>query len=156
MTEASLITPELQALLGKEGEPEFFEVEKGQLKRLAQALGDPNPLWNDLDYARKSRYGNIIAPPTFLVNAGLIKLAVKLTDMMGPSRNWLDVGMEIEFFKPIEAGDTITSTAKLIDLKEKSGKKGPMLILLLEATYKNQRGEVVKKCRNTFISSESK
>ena len=156
MTEASLITPELQALLGKEGEPEFFEVEKGQLKRLAQALGDPNPLWNDLDYARKSRYGNIIAPPTFLVNAGLIKLAVKLTDVMGPSRNWLDVGMEIEFFKPIEAGDTITSTAKLIDLKEKSGKKGPMLILLLEATYKNQRGEVVKKCRNTFISSESK
>ena len=156
MTEASLITPELQALLGKEGEPEFFEVEKGQLKRLAQALGDPNPLWNDLDYARKSRYGNIIAPPTFLVNSGLIKLAVKLTDMMGPSRNWLDVGMEIEFFKPIEAGDTITSTAKLIDLKEKRGKKGPMLILLLEATYKNQRGEVVKICRNTFISSESK
>ena len=156
MAEESIITPELRDLLGKEGEPEYFEVEKGHIKRFAQALGDPNPLWSDLDYASKSRYGNIIAPPTFLINAGIIKLAVKLTDMMGPSRNFLDVGMEIEYYKPIEVGDTITSTAKLVDLKEKSGKKGIILIMLLEVTYKNQRGEVVRKCRNTFISSDGK
>ncbi|MFH1485193.1 MAG: MaoC family dehydratase N-terminal domain-containing protein [Chloroflexota bacterium] len=32
----------------------------------AEAMGDDNPLWRDLDYAAKTRWGTIIAPPTYL------------------------------------------------------------------------------------------
>ena len=41
MAEESLITPELKELLGKELPPERFEVEKGHIRRFAQAVGDP-------------------------------------------------------------------------------------------------------------------
>lgn len=70
--------------------------------------------------------------------------------------NFINGGTEIEYFEPICLGDTITTTAKLIDIKEKTGSRGRLLIMLLEMNYKNQRGELVRRCRNTFIGIENK
>lgn len=35
------------------------------IRHYADALGDRNPLWRSEDYAKKTRWGGIIAPPTF-------------------------------------------------------------------------------------------
>jgi len=35
------------------------------IRHFADASGDRNPLWRDPEYARKTRWGGIIAPPTF-------------------------------------------------------------------------------------------
>lgn len=42
-----------------------FPVEEGHIKLFARALGDPNPIYADRDYARRSPLGGVIAPPTF-------------------------------------------------------------------------------------------
>ena len=34
--------------------------------KFAEGIGDPNPLWSDEEHAKKTRYGSIIAPPSFL------------------------------------------------------------------------------------------
>ncbi|MDA1349146.1 MAG: MaoC family dehydratase N-terminal domain-containing protein, partial [Chloroflexi bacterium] len=60
------LTPEMRAAIGSESEPVTWEVEKGEIIRFAQAIGDPNPVYSDEAAARKSRHGGIIAPPTFL------------------------------------------------------------------------------------------
>jgi acyl dehydratase len=148
LAEESLISQELRDLLGQEGKPESFEVEKGHIRRFAQAVGDPNPLWNDLERARQSRYGNIIAPPTFLIDAATIELCEKLK---GPPGSFINASTEIEYLRPIFLGDTITTTARLIDLKEKTKNNGKLLIMLTEFIYKNQREETVRICRNTFM-----
>jgi acyl dehydratase len=152
MAAETLITQELKDLLGKEGEPEYFEVEKGHLKIFAQAIEDPNPLWTDAEYAKKSPYGALIAPPTFLIDAGIIKLGDKLIAIIERSGGgFINGGTVIDYFAPIKVGDTIKTTAKLIDLKEKVGSSGKLLFMILEMNYHNQKGELVRRCRDTFI-----
>ena len=66
-TSAPLVTEEMrQQAIGLEGSPVTVEVEKGAIIKFAQAIGDDNPLFNDEVEARRSRYGGLIAPPTFL------------------------------------------------------------------------------------------
>jgi len=70
---------------------------------------------------------------------------------MDPLRANINGGTEVEYFKPIKAGDTITTVAKLADVQEKKGKTGSLIILVVEVKYTNQKGELVAICRNTFI-----
>ena len=36
------------------------------IKHFVDGIGDINPLYRDMNYARGSKYGCLIAPPTFL------------------------------------------------------------------------------------------
>ena len=150
MIEESIITEELRNMVGVAAEPEVFEVEKGHIRRFAKAVGDPNPLWQDEAYARKSRYGGIISPPMFLQDEGKNKFADRLMEIISP-RGFLNGGLDIEFYKPMIPGDMITTQAKLSDLYEKQGKTGKLLFMVIEVTFTNQQGELVSISRNTFI-----
>ncbi|TET38047.1 MAG: MaoC family dehydratase, partial [Dehalococcoidia bacterium] len=57
------ITDELKALIGTTTEPVIMEVERGAIRRYADAIDDPNPLFRDVEHARSSRYGEMICPP---------------------------------------------------------------------------------------------
>ena len=150
MSEMSSIAEEFVKLIGVEAEPEFWEVEKGHIRRFAQAIGDPNLLWQDEEYASKTRYGGIIAPPFFLIDEGLVKFVDRLVDMC-PDKANINGGTEIEFYRPMKLGDTIKTVAKLSEVKERTGKSGIMIFLTVEVTYTNQKGELVARCRNMFI-----
>ena len=115
-------------LVGKEMEPEVWDAEKGHMKRFAQAIGDPNPLWQDAEYASRSRYGNVIGPPLYLIDVGLVKFVDLLVEM-APHKANINGGTEIEYFKPIQAGDTITTVAKLAQVQEKKGSTGSLIFL---------------------------
>src|SRR6266849_4802341 len=60
-----------------------------------------------------------------------------------PLPRLMDGGTEIEFFAPIRAGDTITGRCKITDIYQKDGRSGPLIFVVRESTYTNQRGEVV-------------
>jgi len=70
MVEDTLNIEELRRKIGIDWEPVVCNIEKGMIQRFAQAIDDPNPLWQDEEYARRSRYGSIIAPPTFIQTVG--------------------------------------------------------------------------------------
>jgi len=55
--EESLMTQAWRDLLAYEFPPTVLEVERGNIRRWTEAVGAPNPLWNDDEYARKSRSG---------------------------------------------------------------------------------------------------
>jgi hypothetical protein len=52
-------------LVGKEFSPFVMPIEQGKIREFANAIGDDNPIYLDPAYARKSEFGNILAPPTF-------------------------------------------------------------------------------------------
>jgi len=56
----------LRSNIGVEWEPVVYKIEKGMIQRFVQAIDDPNPLWQNEEHASKSRYGGIVAPPTFI------------------------------------------------------------------------------------------
>ncbi len=150
MNQMSSLTQEFTKLVGVEAEPEIWEVEKGHIRRFAEAISDPNPIYRDEAYAARTRYGGIIAPPQFLIDAGLVKFVDRLVDMC-PDKANINAGTDLEFYEPMRPGDTITTVAKLAEVKGKTGKSGEMVFLTVEVTYTNQKGELVAVCRNTFI-----
>lgn len=139
MAEASVITDELRSLLNVEIGPQVYEIEKGMLKKFAEAIGDFNPLWQK------------VAPPTIATALRLDELTEKVWTAKCPLTRFLNAGNELEYYQPVKVGDVISVTGKLADLREREGKMGKMLFMTLELTYKNQKGEMVIKGRNTII-----
>ncbi|MBI4332955.1 MAG: MaoC family dehydratase N-terminal domain-containing protein [Chloroflexi bacterium] len=153
MPEGSLITEEMKKIIGVESEPIVYDVEKGAIKKFAQAIGDPNPLWQDEEHARKTVYGGIIAPPTFAISLRHDPFMDRVKQMANFKRI-LNGGNDIEYFQPLRPGDVISVTGKVIDIRERAGKTGKMAFLTLELSFKNQKGELAAKIKNLLIGSE--
>ena len=47
-------------------EPWCHEATRDNIRHYAHGIGDDNPLWCDPDYAARTRYGGIVAQPSFL------------------------------------------------------------------------------------------
>ena len=107
--------------IGMELPARTIEVEKGAIRKFADAIGEDNPLYRDEAYAKKSRYGSLIAPPTFIVNFTMELSQYYRWDF---GRVGVHGGEEYEYYKPIKAGDTIICKAKIVDIYEKEGKRG--------------------------------
>ena len=121
------------------------------IKKFAESIGDPNPLWQDEEYARKTKYGGITAPPQIFCTA-MLSGSSTFPEVPFPFKRMLDGGGEWEFFLPLRPGDVITSTTKFANVSEREGKLGIMVFMVFETTHKNQRGEIVAKSRGTLIS----
>ena len=68
-----------------------------------------------------------------------------------PGRRGLNGGQRNRYFAPIRPGDVISSVVALVDAYEKQGRLGPMLFLVDEARWINQRGELVRIGQRTTI-----
>ena len=149
MAQESVITQEMRDALGVESRPVTCEVEKGAIRRYADAIGDPNPIYRDEEAARNSRYGGIIAPPTFLrsmeADPGQDPFESVYPEVLDGGSEWEYPG------PPVRAGDRITVTVKSLDLQERTGKLGPMLFVVREYRYVNQHGELAAVQRSTYI-----
>ncbi|HKV54872.1 MAG TPA: MaoC family dehydratase N-terminal domain-containing protein [Candidatus Binataceae bacterium] len=142
------VTDEARKQIGTVTEKRTYEIERGAIRRFAEAVGDSSPLFSDEQAARKTRFGGIIAPPTFCRSLGAPALDIKL-DM--PQFRGLDGGSDWEYFEPIRPGDRITVQTKLADLRESEGRLGPMVFTTVETTYTNQHGEICAIQRSTGI-----
>ena len=153
MTQESVITDEMRAAINVASEPYVNEVELGAITKFARAIGDSNPLFADKEAARKSRYGSVIAPPTFFrsLRSGPTKVQVS-----SPYSANLDGGSEWEYFEPVRAGDRITVTAYVADIFERQGRLGNMLFIVRETKYVNQFDKTVALQRSTGISYQPK
>ena len=139
MAGESVITEELNSLLNVEFGPEVYEIEKGMLKKFAEAIEDPNPRWLEE------------ALPTFPAALVPKELLNKLFNADIPLKRLLNGTSDLEYIRPIKAGDVISVTAKLTRLRQVAGVEGPTLFMFTEMTYTNQKGEVVVKGKNTYI-----
>jgi acyl dehydratase len=157
MASEELKVPEaLLQYVGQVDPPTIKEVEKGAIRRYAAAVGDPNPLYSDDEYARKSRYGGIIAPPGFFgwpkaglpAAEGLIGLMTGLIE--AGYAGILDGGMAYECYLPVRAGDTLVASPMVKDVTAKAGKTN-MMITRFETTYLNQNGDLVARSFHTLI-----
>ena len=150
MPEENTIIPEsLRNAIGVESDPITYEIEKGHIARFAEAIGDENPLYSDEIKARNSKYGGIIAPPTFY--RALRPGSLPETAESPFTRN-LDAGSDWEYFEPIRPGDRITVTIKLADVVEREGRLGKMIINTRETRYENQLGQIVATQKTNGIS----
>ena len=140
-----------RSVLGVESAPIHYDVEKGAIRKFAEAIGDEDPIYYDAKAAQAAGLKTIVAPPTFLCTFR----AQELPDLkIAFGRVRLNGGNAYEYYQPIYAGDTVTVTAKYADVAERTGRTGKMVFVSTELTFRNQHGEVVAKGRHTGIMRE--
>lgn len=155
MAQESLITDEIRSWIGRETPPWTIEATNLDIRRFAVATDDINPLYLDEEYARQSRHGSIVAPPLFYMapltdpvpeselRPDGLPYEGKFPIPPTPLPRLMDGGTEIEFFAPIRAGDTLTGRCKILDIYQKEGRTGPLIFVVRESRYTNQKGELV-------------
>jgi acyl dehydratase len=125
---------------------------KDAIRHFADGLGDPNPLWQDEDYAKSSRYGAIVAPPCFLNAVSEGQAIVGLPGLIATF-----VGSEWEWFTVIRVNDRFSVTNHLVDLRDLPEEKGRRRLLQSGIlNYQNQKGELVGRCRWNVLRTEAK
>jgi hypothetical protein len=154
-SEASVITDQMRAEIGKESEPVTFEIDKTACRMFARAVGYTDPVYFDEDAARAAGHRGIPAPVGFLGHPVYDPNKPQRIGgyFRGDSRfkRILNGGTDVEYRDEVCAGDVLTATAKLVDLSEREGRLGPMLITTTETTYRNQDGKVVAIMRGAGI-----
>ena len=150
MSEKQVEFSDIKRYLGAAGKPCVVEVEKGMIRRLVEAVEDPNPLWQDEETAKKSIYGGIVAPPCFLFTMAMSGTPTRPSVPLMP--RILDGGGEWECYLPIRPGDVITSVTRLADVTERDTKGGKMVFLRYETTHTNQENQLVGKSASTQIT----
>ena len=154
-----MVPDSLKQYIGKVDPPHLREIEKGAIRRYADAVGDDNPLYYDEEYAKKTKYGGIISPPGFFgwakrpisSSEGLIGV---IEAMIGAGyAGILDGGMAYDFYLPVRVGDTLVGSPKVLDISLKEGKT-KMMIIRFETSYFNQNGDLVAKSYQTLIGRQ--
>ena len=162
---------ELRALVGGESavvdRPD--EVCKQMIRHWCEAMEDANPVYTDEEYARRTKFGGIIAPPTMIQAWCFPPLWPA-----GQELQWRDpevyakgqppvphqVALEklakagctgvfaartvMEFVQPLFPGDRVNLAIKLVDVTpERETRAGKGHFVTFVNTYTNQRDELV-------------
>ena len=62
---------------------ERFPVEEGTIMLFARAIGDPNPIYSDREYAAGTEVGTVIAPPTYVQSSAQFEPDYPLRPKLG-------------------------------------------------------------------------
>lgn len=142
----------LRSRIGQ-GEPPSEESEPVTIHRIiryAEGIGDDNPLWFDEAYAAGSRWGGIVAPPTFLhanstYHPSIVHTPNAKRDDPLPGVFSMVTGGRIVFERPIRPGDTLRTQSEGLHevIEHRSSMSGRSLEVISKVTHRNQRDEVV-------------
>lgn len=146
-------------------------VERGAVRRYAQAIMDPDPVYADDAAAR--RYGGAVAPPVYPVYMfrapfgapdilteraldpdfdGLVtSVSSGLPELPLHGMALLNGGAELEFRRYARHGERIYQRSRYADIYEKETRKGPMIFVVIETDYETEAGELILRNRKTLI-----
>jgi len=96
-------------------EPWCYEATRDNIRHYAHGIGDDNPLWCDPDYAKGTKFGDVIAPPSFLFATNRI-ISGYVGGLPGVHAMWS--GADWAWRKPIRRNVEVKTEAWLKDLVE--------------------------------------
>ena len=129
--------------------PHTYAVGREKIREYARAVGETNPLHDDLEAARAAGHPDLVAPPMFAVVycAAAIEEALFHPELGIDFEMLLHSGQEFEWGPLVCAGDEITTQVSLADVSERIG----MRFYVLASESRNQRGELVCSGRWTEV-----
>jgi acyl dehydratase len=122
------------------------------IRWFAYHMSDLNPLYLDPEYAAKSKYGCIIAPPTILSS-----VRYPAAHAAGPYGDYpvstMFSGTAFEWFDVIRIGTRFKTSKKLREVIEKKGRSGRLFFLIYETFYWDFHDDTIGKSYGTMIDS---
>lgn len=122
-------------------EPWNYEATRDAIRHYAHGIGDDNPLWCDPEYAAKTKYGSVVALPSFLFTTSRL-ISGYCGGLSGVHAMW--AGADWTWHKPVLRNDVITTEAYLKDLVEHKTKfAGRAFQQIYHVDFFNQHGDKV-------------
>ena len=125
-----------RSLIGAESAEVLFEVERGAIRKFAEALRDTTPA-----YA-----GGEVAPPTFPTT-----FRIAIPRLSFEQARVLHGQQEYRYERPIRAGDRLRCKTRVVDVYEREGRLGAMTFLVTETQGSDESGRPVFTARSTAI-----
>ena len=136
--------------LGEHSLPLYNEVERGSIRRFAQALGVTDPISLFVEAAHQDGYRDLVAPPTYVVTL----VPSILPGLELPKAGVLHGEQSFDWGEPICAGDVIEVQGWLDDVKTRSRREGTMTILTVVSEGYNQLQQFVFRAKAVLIVTE--
>ncbi len=172
---ASIVPEACLRYVGMETESEVAcdPVERGAVRRFAQAIMDEDPIfWGPT--RNNARYGGPVAPPLFTAHMfrrafgsedplaknarnpdfdGLAATSTQGLPELEPLRGYalLNGGIEVELFRYARHGETVKLKSRYASITGKDTSKGPMIFVTIESEYRTGAGELLLRTRRTQI-----
>lgn len=152
-----------------------FPVEEGAILMFARAIGDPNPIYSDADYANNTEVEGIIAPPTFVQSSAQFDPSYPLRPRIGepwfgsgrtPSGVTRSTGeggkgggglhaeQEFVYHRPLRPGDVLHTEVQPGKTWEKQGRSGKLVFSESITEYRDEAGELVVTARAVGVRTE--
>lgn len=169
------LTDEIRRYIGMQTELQLAcdPVERGAVRRYAQAIMDPDPIYMWPEAVAGTRYGKPVAPPLF-PNA-MLRLPFGERDLVQERADdphfdgavgsstlglpplplvnspLLNGGSECELFRFAEHGEPVWIQSRYLDIYEKQSSKGVMLMVVIETDFLDQERKLIMRFRKTQI-----
>lgn len=126
-------------------------VEAGAVKKFAEAIGDPHPIFIDEETGRLSRYKNNIAPPTFprVFDYGVIN------GLHLPEKGLIHGEQTFHYVRPLLVGEEIYCYSEVTHYAEKKGNFGEMGFLTIKSFGESIKGDLLFSCSTIIVISEA-
>jgi acyl dehydratase len=126
-------------------------VERGPVRRFAEAIADPSPLYTDERVAAESRYGCLLAPPTFprTFDYG------RIDGLELPRSGLIHGEFSISYERPLLVGDEVLCSMQLNDSYDKKGRRGLLGFLVFERTGEDPHGGRIFTTSDIVVVTEA-
>lgn len=171
----SYVTEEVRRHIGVETEVGACcdVVERGAVRRFAQAVMDLDPVFMDEDFASHTRYRAPVAPPLYPLmqarapfdSADIISekaddphfdgtggaVTTSLPPLPLGNLALLNGGSEVELFRYLHHGEPLWFKHRYADIYERETSKGLMVFVISETDYIDADGQLVARVKRTTI-----
>jgi acyl dehydratase len=140
-----------EEFVGLRSDPVKNLVERGLVQRFAEAIADPSPLYTDEKVAAGSRYGRLLAPPTFprTFDYG------RIDGLELPRAGLLHGEFSITYERPLLVGDEVLCSMQLNDSYDKMGRRGLLGFLVFERTGQDPGGKRIFTTNDVVVVTEA-
>jgi acyl dehydratase len=137
--------------IGARSDPVRNTVEQGAVRHFAEAIGDLNPLYLDEEVAAESRWGRLIAPPTFprVLDFGA------LAEIRMPPVGIIHGEQGYHYQRPLFVGEDLYCYTILEDVYERQGKAGKLIFVVMRRVAEDGGGDEVVSSREVYILTEA-
>jgi acyl dehydratase len=140
-----------QSYIGKRSTSVENCVEKGAVRKFAEAIGDLNPIYVDEEAGKRSRYRGNIAPPTFprVFHYGTIE------GFHLPNVGLIHGEQSFHYERPLKVGECIQCYTKIKDYYERKGSGGTLGFLVIEDIGEDSGGKRIFTSEAIVIITEA-
>lgn len=141
-----------RALVGREyPTSDTYEVSRELIRRFADAIGDSNPAYTDVEAARQLGHPDVVAPPTFLTT---LQFRFALEGPVVDPELGLDYSLVVHgeqrfvHHRPVHAGDVLTTSSSITDIRD----AGRNELMTTRISVTDAAGEPVCDMYSTLVS----